>query len=209
MYEPSVPLKGAFGGKTSNDVSPKATTSHIPDHINPFFSIGFSSSILSSSEAPAASSSACSPVYLPNRGTTIRSVTHVPIAVNRNTDAAIKNQFIAIFIVSAYAGLIVAAASIVNSPKSTSVPESNKLALNPADTPANAAANPASGCLPKAANMRAPSGGNTTYPASDATLDMTPANTRPIVMNLVGIARTNPRKSALINPVRSATPIPS
>src|SRR5699024_1189683 len=99
--------------------------------------------------------------------------------------------------------------SIVNSPKSTSVPESNKLALNPADTPANAAANPASGCLPMAANIKAPRGGNTTYPASEATLDIIPANTRAIVMNLVGIASTNPRKSALINPVRSATPIPS
>ncbi len=40
---------------------------------------------------------------------------------------------------------MVLAASIVSSPSMTSVPESNRLALNPADTPANAAARPAIG----------------------------------------------------------------
>src|SRR5699024_9214245 len=95
----------------------------------------------------------------------------------------------------------------VNSPSNTSVPDNRKLALNPADTPAKAAANPASGCLPIAANNRAPSGGNTTYPASEATLDIIPANTSTTVINLVVIDRTNPSSNALTNPERSPTPI--
>ena len=90
-----------------------------------------------------------------------------------------------------------------------SVPDSNKLALNPPDTPANAAASPANGCLPSAAKINAPSGGNTTYPASDATLDIIPAVTNPNVINRLGMDNTNPLSNALISPVRSATPIPS
>src|SRR5699024_26379 len=106
-------------------------------------------------------------------------------------------------------GSIIAAASIVNSPSNASVPDRNKFALNPAETPANAAAKPANGWRPSAAKMTAPSGGKTTYPASEATLDITPANTRPRVINRFGTDKTNPRKTALINPDRSANPIPS
>src|SRR5690606_27598732 len=129
--------------------------------------------------------------------------------VNTNTETAINNQFIAIFIVSAQAGSIMAAAAIVISPNIASVPDSRRFALNPPETPANAAAKPANGCLPRAAKISAPSGGNTTYPASDATLDIIPAKTNPNVINLFGTDNTNPLRSALISPVRSATPIPN
>ena len=51
---------------------------------------------------------------------------------------------------------------------SGSVVESKRLAENPPDTPANAAASPAIGCLPNDRNITAPKGINTTYPASEA-----------------------------------------
>src|SRR5699024_11274058 len=75
-----------------------------------------------------------------------------------------------------------------------------RFALNPPETPANAAARPAKGCLPNPAKMTAPSGGKTTYPASEATLDITPAKTNAAVMNDLGIDSTKPRKIALTNP---------
>src|SRR5699024_2596594 len=147
--------------------------------------------------------------YSPKRGSAIFSVTQAPTIVNKNTDAAINHQFIAIFICSAYAGSKIAAASIVISPSIASVPDSNKFALKPADTPENAAVKPANGCRPIAAKITAPNGGNTTYPASEATLDITPAKTRPNVIKLFGTDNTKPRNTALIKPDRSATPIPN
>src|SRR5690625_5671533 len=103
------------------------------------------------------------------------------------------------FIPSAYVESIIAAASVVNSPNIASVPERNKLALNPPDTPAKAAAKPANGCLPSAAKITAPSGGKTTYPASDATLDITPAKTSPNVIKRFGTDKTKHLRMALIN----------
>ena len=47
----------------------------------------------------------------------------------------------------------------------------SKLTPNPAATPANAAAIPASGFLPTLLNAAAPSGISTRYPASEATLE--------------------------------------
>src|SRR5699024_2315743 len=202
----SVPLSGASGGKTSNAVKTRLTINETAAQIKPFFSAGVK--CCKSSVVPVTSSSACSPVYSPKRGITIRSVTHVPTTVNKNTEAAIKNQFIAIFIVSAYDELIVAAASIVSSPSITSVPDNNRFALNPPETPANAAARPASGCRPIAAKTSGPGCATTTEPASHATLDSTPAKTSPIVIDRVGLAKTTPPNRALINPVCSATPIP-
>lgn len=46
---------------------------------------------------------------------------------------------------------------MVNSPNKASVPDNNKLALNPPETPEKAA-RPAIGCLPRAANKTAPKG---------------------------------------------------
>src|SRR5690625_5586794 len=75
-----------------------------------------------------------------------------------------------------------------------------RFALNPPETPANAAARPAKGCLPNPAKITAPSGGKTTYPASEATLDMTPAKTNAEVMSDLGIDSTKPRKIELTKP---------
>src|SRR5699024_1692501 len=107
-------------------------------------------------------SGASAGLYLPSLGSTILSETNQPTSVNTNTLAAIKNQFMVTFIVSAYAGSIVAAAAVLNSASITSVPLIRRFAEKPADTPANAAARPAIGCLPSARNMTAPSGGSTT-----------------------------------------------
>src|SRR5699024_12146194 len=156
----SVPLSCESDRKTSNTVKTRLTINETAAQIKPFFSAGVK--CCKSSVVPVTSSSACSPVYSPKRGITIRSVTHVPTTVNKNTEAAIQNQFIAIFIVSAYDELIVAAASIVSSPSITSVHDNNRFALNPLETPANAAARPASGFRLIAAQISAPSGVSST-----------------------------------------------
>ena len=91
---------------------------------------------------------------------------------------------------------------------SGSVVESKRLAENPPDTPANAAASPAIGCLPNDKNITAPKGINTTYPASEAIFDITPAKTTIAVKNLLGVAVTTFFIVALISPLPSATPIP-
>src|SRR5690625_3782540 len=129
--------------------------------------------------------------------------------VSRNTDTMIKYKFIATFIEPAYEGSIIFAASIVIPANNGSSDVKMRFALNPHDTPAKAAARPAKGCLPNPAKMTAPSGGKTTYPASEATLDMIPAKTNAAVMNDLGIDSTKPRKIALTNPVLSAIPIPN
>src|SRR5690625_7952475 len=103
---PSVPLRGAFGGKTSNAVKIRPIASQTPAQISPFFSVDVNCCKPSSGVALATSSSAYFPVYVPRRGVTIRSVTHVPTAVNKKTEAAIKNQFIARIKHSAYVALI-------------------------------------------------------------------------------------------------------
>src|SRR5690606_5784365 len=141
IVSPSVPRNGAFGGKTSKNARIVVTTVVTPAQINPFFSIGSS----------PFNSSFWSTLYDPSRGSTILSVTQAPINVNKNTDTAINNQFIAIFICSAYAGSMIAAASIVICPSIASTLESKRFALKPPETPANAAASPANGCLPNAA----------------------------------------------------------
>ena len=85
----------------------------------------------------------------------------------------------------------------------------NRFAENPADTPAKAAASPAIGCRPAPAKTIAPNGITTTYPASDAILDIIPANTTTAVKNL-GLTLLNSFfKEVLISPDHSATPTPS
>src|SRR5699024_11496257 len=84
-----------------------------------------------------------------------------------------------------------------------------KFALYPAETPANAAAIPATGCLPSAKKITAPSGGNTTYPALEAREDIIPVNTSPAVINDFGMTKINPLKAAEINHEVSAIRIPS
>src|SRR5690625_3980657 len=199
IMPPSSPRIGAPSGKISNATRMIATTKAIAAHTIPFFStlVIFSNF------------SRYSPLYSPKRGSTTRSVTHVPINVRITTATIMNHQFIAMFIDSAYAGSITAAPAIVNSPSMASVPDKTKFALNPPETPANAAATPASGWRPIAANSNAPTGDNTTYPASEATLDITPAKTKPNVIKRSGTYNTKPRSNALIKPVRSATPIPS
>ena len=81
-------------------------------------------------------------------------------------------------------------------------------AENPPDTPANAAANPASGCLPNERKITAPNGTRTTYPASDATLDITPAKTTIAVIALLGVPITTFLIVEDISPLPSQTPIP-
>src|SRR5699024_8240823 len=110
---------------------------------------------------------------------------------------------------SAYDRSTIITASIVIPADNGSSDVKIKFALNPPETPANAAASPANGCRPNPAKITAPSGGNTTYTASDATLDITPANTKAAVINCFGTDNTKPRNNALINPVLSAIPIPS
>src|SRR5699024_12245678 len=83
------------------------------------------------------------------------------------------------------------------------------MALVPADSPANGVAIPAIGCLPSAKKITAPSGGNTTYPASLASDDIIPANTNPAVIKDLGIAKINHLNAAEINTDRSAYPITS
>jgi len=103
-------------------------------------------------------------LYSPSLGSTIFSVTNVPRIVIRNADAIIKYQFPVI--PTSYVGLASLAASVVIPPNSASVGPGSKLALNPPDTPANAAAIPANGCLPQLLKITAPNGIKTTYPAS-------------------------------------------
>src|SRR5690625_7780733 len=94
--------------------------------------------------------------------TTILTINNQPTAVKKNTDTKIKYKFIATFIDSEYAGSIIITASIVIPANNGSRDVKIKFALKPPDTPANAAARPANGCLPNPAKITAPSGGNTT-----------------------------------------------
>ena len=77
-----------------------------------------------------------------------------------------------------------------------------------APTPAKQAAMPASGCRPTLMNAAAPRGTRIRYPASEATLDMTPTKTRMNVRRRLGDAATSTRMSAAIRPPASATPAP-
>ena len=99
-------------------------------------------------------------MYFPSLGSTIFSVTIVPKIVISNADAIIKYQFPVI--PTSYDAFESLAASVVIPPNKASVGPGSKFALNPPDTPANAAAIPANGCLPKLLNITAPSGINTT-----------------------------------------------
>ncbi len=57
--------------------------------------------------------------------------------------------------------------------------------------------------------MIAPNGIKTTYPASDAILDKTPASTTTTVIKRFGVLITNFFNNVPINPVPSASPTPS
>ncbi len=83
-----------------------------------------------------------------------------------------------------------------------------KLTPNPAATPANAAAIPASGLRPTLLNAAAPRGINTRYPASEAMLESTPVNTRIGVNNAADVAATSLRIREPISPDASANPTP-
>ena len=90
-----------------------------------------------------------------------------------------------------------------------SVGDSSMLAANPPDTPAKAAASPASGCRPAAWKSDALSGSSSTYPTSPAVCDMAPAHTTPHVRPRPLAAPMMSRTVAPSSPLRSATDRPS
>ena len=183
-------------GTTNNAIPIKNNTKAIPANLNPLFC----------SAVKSANVSVTAPLYLPNFGSTINSVTIVPKIVIRNVDAIIKYQLSVIPTVVVASAIL--AASVLIPDNKASVDPTIRLALNPPDTPAKAAAIPANGCLPKLINTTAPKGIKTTYPASDAILDITPAKTTTRVINLLGVLLTSFVKQAPINPDPSATPTP-
>ena len=81
--------------------------------------------------------------------------------------------------------------------------------MNPAETPANTAAMPASGERPTDMYSAAASGGSTMYPASIPIELMIPRKTIAGVKNRWGTTFMKPLSRAPIIPVFSATPIPS
>ncbi len=94
---------------------------------------------------------------------------------------------------------------------SVSTPSSGvirKFTPKPAATPANAAAIPASGLRPTLLNATAPSGINTRYPASEATLETIPSSTMMKVSVLLEETATSLRMRAPISPAASARPTP-
>ena len=100
------------------------------------------------------------PWYSPKFFSTIFSVTKVPIIVNKNVETTIKYQ-----LQVGSSGMSIPAlckASIVMPVNSGSVVPSKRFAEKPPETPAKAAARPASGCRPAFANTIAPSGITTT-----------------------------------------------
>src|SRR5699024_7323705 len=157
----SGPRIGEFGRTTSSDARIKPTTTDTPAQIIPFFSTGRSVCI-SSASARELFSSFLSILNAPRRGSTILSDTNQPTSVSKNTLVAMEYQLKATFMESAYAGSITDAPAADSSISIPSVPLSSRLAENPPDTPAKAAARPASGCLPSARYNSAPSGGSTT-----------------------------------------------
>ena len=84
---------------------------------------------------------------------------------------------------TSYPACTIFADSVVIPASNASVGPKIIFALNPPDTPANAAAIPARGCLLKLKNTTAPRGINITYPASDAIFDITPAKQQLQLLN--------------------------
>ena len=84
----------------------------------------------------------------------------VPIMVIRNVEAIMKYQLQTGRTV--YPGSIICAAWVDMPANMGSLVPINRLALQPPDTPANAAARPAMGWRPKAMNRMAPKGTSTT-----------------------------------------------
>ena len=99
-------------------------------------------------------------------------------------------------------------ASFVISVRTPSSGVIRKLTPNPAATPANAAAMPASGLRPTLLKAAAPSGINTRYPASEATLERTPMKMMIGVNMAADETLTSFRISAPIRPAASARPTP-
>jgi hypothetical protein len=99
-------------------------------------------------------------------------------------------------------------ASLVISVRTPSSGVMRKFTPNPAATPANAAAIPASGLRPTLLNATAPRGISTRYPASEATLEIIPSSTMMNVSVLLDDTATSLRISAPISPTDSASPTP-
>src|SRR5699024_12339100 len=161
-----------LAGTISRASSAIVISAETPAQISPFFSwpdnvmVSWSSWVI----APL-------PSQVPRRGSTTYWLTSVPTIAGRTVEAIMNQQFIARFIPSAYSGSTVAAASMVSSPSITSVPESKKFALKPAETPAKPAAMPASGWRPIATKIIAANGARTPQTAADDTAETAPDNT--------------------------------
>ena len=143
-----------LAGTTKAPINIIPTKANKPANFNPLFS--FSSRGFIASSSPAISS----PLYLPNLGSTIFSVTKVPIKVITTVEAIIKYQFPTGD--AEYDGSNIWAPSVVIPANKASTGPGKRFALNPPDTPAKAAAIPASGCLPQLINITAPNGTRTT-----------------------------------------------
>ena len=105
-----------------------------------------------------------------------------------------------------YVASIILAASSESPASSGSTVPNNKFALNPPETPANAAAIPARGCRPTERNIIPANGISNTYPTSLAIFDRTPEKTIINVRRCFGADKTSRRMAAPINPLLSAIP---
>jgi hypothetical protein len=90
------------------------------------------------------------------RGSMMRSVMYQPTAMMKSVEAAVKYQLQSGFTMRA--GAMICAADWVKPWSNGSSEDGRKFALKPPDTPANAAAMPATGCRPAAAKIAPPSG---------------------------------------------------
>lgn len=116
-----------------NPITIKNITNSIPENFNPLFS--FSLIVVNSSLTL--------PLYFPNLGSTIFSVTLVPIIVISIVDTIKKYQLsVTPTCIPSDATFV---ASVVIPAKRAYVSPGKRLALNPPETTAKAAANPATG----------------------------------------------------------------
>ena len=95
-----------------------------------------------------------------SRGSMTRSVMYQMTGRNTSVMATMKKALPAI-LASQVGRIVSAAASVMPNSSASSCP-GNRLAEKPPETPANAAAMPAMGCLPAAANITPASGISTT-----------------------------------------------
>src|SRR5699024_146663 len=97
----SGPLIGEFGSATSSAARIILIITATSAQIRPFFSIGSSFCMLSTSSDDISSSCSLDIVNVPRRGSTILDDTNQPTNVSKNTLTMIKYQFIATLIESA------------------------------------------------------------------------------------------------------------